>query len=161
VLSMIVFFPIAIVPAVLLLAAFIVLMIAHVIERRTLQPGDPHDETAEDQQRLHREGVVLRADPDIARKQRIQEAVEAKSRRTIVGIIVSIAVAALVIAVLVFGRQFELLMIGGFILFAYMLLVATPVWLGWLNDEAEFEAHRLEGGEGSTESAIRKDRSAA
>jgi hypothetical protein len=144
VLSMIVFFPVALIPGFALLGAFILLMIAHFIEQRTLQPGDPHDETAEDQQHMRRVAIKAKPNPGAAKQQRIEEAVERKIRRTVVGIIVCVAVAALAIAGLVYGGQFELLMIGGFILFAYTLLVAAPVWLGWLNDEAEDETHRLE-----------------
>jgi fatty acid desaturase len=142
VMSMIAFFPLAIVPAIALLASFVLLMIAHRIELRSAQPGDPHDETAEDLERIKREEATATVDPEAIKQERIDEAVERTWHRTAAGIIVGVAVIALAIAAIIFGP--ELLILGGFILFAYMLLVAAPVWLGWLNDEAEGEAERME-----------------
>jgi len=142
VLTFMTFFFFAIIPAIALVAALALLMIAHAVEQQSMKPGDPHDETAEDQRQMRQEAMVVAADPDAAQKQRIEEAVERKTARIVAGIIVCVAVAALIIAGAMFGR--ELFIIGGFILFAYMLLVATPVWLGWLNDQAEDETHRLE-----------------
>lgn len=147
VLTFMTFFFFAIIPAIALIASLVLLLIAHSLEQRTVQPGDPHDETAEDQARTKQAAATMPPDLEAARKDRVEDAIERKSARMIAGIIVSVAVVALVVAGAIFGR--ELFIIGGFILFAYMLLVATPVWLGWLNDEAEEEAHRIEGRPGS------------
>lgn len=142
ILTFMTFFFFAIVPAIALVASLALLMIVSFIEKQTTQPGDPHDETAEDQLRTRETQQSAEVDPEAAKQIRIDDAVERKSARIIIGIVVSVAVIALIIAGVMFGR--ELFIIGGFIFFAYMLLVATPVWLGWLNDEAEDEVHRIE-----------------
>lgn len=140
-LTMATFFFWAFIPGAILLLNIVLLVIADYIEQRTYHPGDPHDETAEEQ------ALIARVEPGVAeaqatQKQKIEHAVRSHTARLVAGILVAATVLALAIAAFIVDRN--LLILGGFIFFAYIILVAAPAWLGWLNNEAEDEAHRVE-----------------
>lgn len=129
----------AVLPGILLLIAYSMLMFANSLENSTRKPGDPG---AEEMTSLAEPTEELPVSSSEDEKRVINAAIWA--RLTKIGIAIALGVAAL--AVIVAGAVFggELLVLGTFILFAYMLLVAAPLWLGWLEDEAEEVTHQVE-----------------
>lgn len=135
----------AILPAMILLAAYCLLLIADYIEFRTHKPGDPGWEAVEVPERAAtaaetRIAEVAAAEHEASEK--VRDAVKARLTKTIIGILASIGLVAIIVAGIFLGR--EVVALGGMILFAYWLFIAGPLWLGWLEDEAEEEAHRAE-----------------
>lgn len=136
--TMIVMFYWAILPAMASLFFFILLLISNFVEERTNQPGDPVNDIIAPER-----GIEERADIiENPQQHHVTMQVRRRLTRTIAGIVIGIAVAAVMMAGILFG--IELLAIGGLIVFAYWLLIAAPLWLGWLNDEAEEETQRAE-----------------
>lgn len=138
VLTMIVMFYWAILPAMAALFFYILLLISDFIEGRTQQPGDPVNDIVAPERGIE-ERADLIEDPQ---QHHVTMQVRRRLTRTVAGIVIGIAIAAVMMAGILFG--IELLAIGGLIVFAYWLLIAAPLWLGWLNDEAEEETHRAE-----------------
>ncbi len=138
-------FYLAFIPALVLLAAYCALLIADYIEYKTHQPGDPgwedelpvHEAAALRQKRME---AAQPAEGEVP--QEVSDAVKARLTKTIVVIVASVAIAAVMVAGFFLGR--DIVAIGALILFAYWLFIAAPLWLGWLEDEAEDEAHRAE-----------------
>src|SRR5690606_978877 len=58
---------------------------------------------------------------------------------------VAIFLSVLLIALFIAGIAFPLpvLAIGAFVVFAYMLFVAAPLWLGWIEDDIEETSRRV------------------
>lgn len=137
--AIITFYPLAIIPGGLLALNLVLLAIAKYVEQRTYHEGDPHDETAEEQAQVP---PPPPPSSEVIEQEAVSRAVESRTAKIIAGILVTATIIALGIAAAIFDLQ--LLILGGFILFVYILFVTTPVWIGWLNDEAEEETHRVE-----------------
>jgi hypothetical protein len=129
----------AIIPAIILMAAYVLMVIAREVERRSDAECDAKFEEAT---------VAKTTDvvEDHAEDDQLAPAqAELVYRESKTGFIIVIAVmlAAALIAFILF--DLKLLAIGALVLFAYMMLIAAPLWLGWFNDDIEDESRRLEG----------------
>jgi membrane protein implicated in regulation of membrane protease activity len=137
------FYFVAVVPALVLLVAYVLLLLANEVERRSDVVAHEMLEQAEtavasDVVDDHADDAAIDADSAHLIK---------RESKTVVGIVLAIMIAALLIASLVL--DFRLVAIGAFVVFAYMLLVAAPLWLGWIEDDIELEKQRLNSsGEG-------------
>jgi len=143
VLTMFTLFYWAILPAIVLLIAYALLLFANEAEALSHQPGDPGDEAPA----VGGEGAAVEyLPPEEVERREVGQAVEKRMTRTVLEILLGVGVLALVIAVIlgVSHGNWKYLALGGLILFAYMLLVAAPLWLGWVEDEAEEVTHRVE-----------------
>jgi hypothetical protein len=133
------FFFLAVIPAIVLLAAYILLLLANEIERRSDSVAHEALERAEtagfvDVVEDHAEDDQLEA---------VQAEIVKRESRVGITILVAVLIVASIIAFVIF--DLKLLAIGAFVLFAYMLLIAAPFWLGWFNDDIEDETHKLQG----------------
>jgi hypothetical protein len=132
----------AVLPAAVMIIAYGLLLIADFAEYRTYRPGYPGHEEAP-----AAEAMAAAADRTMVERERIAAAVHLRLRRTIAGIVGGAAIAALAVVGFIFGRDPALrpvLGIGAMILFAYILLVAAPFWMGWIEEQADEEKHRIE-----------------
>ena len=66
-----------------------------------------------------------------------------RESKTGIYIVIAVMLSALLIASILF--EFQVVAIGALVVFAYMLLIAAPLWLGWFNDDIEDEQERLTG----------------
>jgi fatty acid desaturase len=143
VLTMFTLFYWAILPAIVLLISYALLLFANEAESLSHQPGDPGDEAPA----VGGEGAAMEyLAPEEVERREVGRAVEKRLTRTVLEILLGVGVLALIIAValgIAYGN-WTYLALGGLVLFAYMLLVAAPLWLGWVEDEAEEETHRVE-----------------
>ena len=134
-----------IIPAAILVVNVVLFGVSAIIEGMTRRPGDPHDETAEEQQaRQAADSAAVESEESrrVAKRELVADAVSSHTAKIVAGILAGLTVLALLLAGILL--QPELMLIGGMILVAYMLLVAAPAWLGWLNDEAEEVEHEVE-----------------
>jgi hypothetical protein len=129
----------AVLPGILLLIAYSMLLFANSLESSTRQPGDLGAEEVMSQAETTEELSAVATDEE---RRVINAAVWARLTKIGIAIALGVAALAVILAGVLFGG--ELLVLGTFIVFAYMLLVAAPLWLGWLEDEAEVVTHRVE-----------------
>ncbi len=133
-----------IIPAAILVVNVVLFGVATIVESMTRKPGDPHEETAEEQQarQAATSSVATEESRRLEKKELIADAVTSHTAKIVAGLLAGLTVLALLLAGIVLQPQ--LVLIGGMILVAYMLLVAAPAWLGWLNEEAEEVEHEVE-----------------
>lgn len=128
----------AIVPAVILLVAYVLLVLANEVERRS-------DVQAHAVLELRESAIasdIINDEAESGQLAPVEAAIIRRESKTAIAIIVSVSLAALLIAAIAFPSP--VLAIGAFVVFAYMLLVAAPLWLGWIEDDIEDETHRLQ-----------------
>ncbi len=138
------------VPAVILLAAYILLVLATEVERRTnsrAQAADMQRSGAEDVAAAAERGATA-TDVDVFEDQADADQIppdQAAIIRRESKIGVAIFLSVLLIALFIAGIAFPLpvLAIGAFVVFAYMLFVAAPLWLGWIEDDIEETSRRV------------------
>ena len=142
------------VPAVVLLAAYILLVLATEVERRTnsrMQAGDMQRGDAGDVAAAADRGAtvtVTATDVDVFEDQADadqfppdQAAIIRRESKIGVAIFLSVLLIALFSAGIAF--PLPVLAIGALVVFAYMLLVAAPLWLGWIEDDIEETSRRV------------------
>lgn len=142
IITMATFFWFAVIPGILLLIAYAMLLMVREIEHRSehREEGDTAAiaarAAAEEDQSMPEE-----VDP-------VDMALVKRESKTGLWILAVVGVVALVLAGLAIfaGKLVEpkLLVIVAFVLFAYMMLVMAPVWLGWIEDDIEDEKEKLE-----------------
>jgi hypothetical protein len=133
------FFFVAVIPALLMLAAFVLLVLANEVERRS-------DTVAHDALERTEKATINDLIENHAEDDQLPAATAHLVRRegrTGIVILVSAMVVAVMIAFIMF--DFRLFAIGALVIFAYMLLISAPLWLGWFNDDIEDESRRMEG----------------
>lgn len=144
VVSMFTIFYWAILPALVLLISCCLLGLANEVERRT--PG-PHDDPIEQAIAAAEQAAAdAEADPVQREKKAVNKAVDGKVTTTVTEILIGAAVLAVILGAVVawIFIGWQMLALGAMILFAYILFVGAPVWLGWIEDEAEETQHRVE-----------------
>jgi fatty acid desaturase len=134
----------AILPALVLLISYCVLIAANQLERRSHGPHQGGLEQA--LVAAEQAAVAAEADPEQREKKVIDKAVDGKITKTVIAIVIGAAVLSVILGVVVAWHYtgWPTLALGAMILFAYIILVGAPVWLGWIQDEAEEEQHRVE-----------------
>jgi 4-hydroxybenzoate polyprenyltransferase len=132
---------VAFVPAGVMLLCGILLVLANYVEKRSDRAAHEVVERAET---APIQGIV----EDHAEDDRVapvtQKIVERESKTGLV-ILFIVVLAALLIAFIFLPTP--VFAIGALVVFAYMLLLMAPVWLGWFNDDIEDETKRLEQAE--------------
>jgi uncharacterized membrane protein len=131
------FFFVAVIPAGVLLLAYVLLLLANLVERRSDRESHAALEQSEtagvaDVVEDHTEDDQLAPDhAEIVKR-------ETKVALAIIGgaLLIGLGVAAIFLPA-------RVLAIGAFVFFAYMLFIAMPVILGWFNDDVEMESRRL------------------
>lgn len=126
----------ALIPAMLLLVFYVLLAMTNIIEHRSTGPHEEDEEMAGP--RAEAAAAPTPHEIELAIKRESDDAFDARTMRIIIEIVAGLSVIALVIAGLLFG--WELLAIGAVVLLAYMLLIAAPVWLGWIEDDVSEHA---------------------
>jgi Ca2+/Na+ antiporter len=134
-------------PAILLLAAYGMLVVANVAERRS-RSGQlaPSWETAEmsdldaDEMESNRGAAPTDSTAYDAAMEEIPVDTLRKESITIAEILIGIAVAALIISALTF--HWTVLAIAALFFVPYMFILLAPVWLGWFTREIESEKIR-------------------
>lgn len=125
-------------PAGVLLAAYLLLLAADQVERRSdavahaalerrevAIDGDKIDDHTEDDQVAPVPAAIIR-------------------RESMHG---AIALGAILVVALVYAAiklPWEVFAIGAFVVFCYMIMVAAPVWLGHFESDIEIQQHRME-----------------
>jgi hypothetical protein len=135
------FWPLAVVTGFLAVAVGTVLWVSGRVEDHTeagTAPGSmptaiENIDPAEEARIIHEED---RADEVEAR-------VILHESRTVAGIVVGLAILAVLVGVTLF--EWPMVALGVAIVFLYMAIVSTPVWLAWIEGEVE-EQHRQEAG---------------
>jgi uncharacterized membrane protein len=119
------------IPALVLLASYILFMLTREVERRSDPVADRAmiaRETAGDAEVMEDAAEMQQVHPDTMR-------IVKREGVTGVAILAGVMVIALLIAC--FTLPWEVIAIGSFVVTAYMLLVAAPVLLGWIEDDIE------------------------
>jgi len=132
------FWFLAIIPAGILLASYILLTLTNEVEKRS--DGQAHAELERSET-----AAIVDIDHDAADAGRLHPRdahLVKREGKTAIAIVVAIMVIALLFAA--FKLPAQVFAIGAFVVFAYMLLIAAPLWLGWFNDDIEDETHRIE-----------------
>lgn len=124
------------IPALILLASYVLFMLTREVERR----ADP----VADYAFLARESA---GESEVMENASEEQQVHPHTMRLVkregatgVAILAGVMVIALLIAV--FTLPWEVVAIGAFVVTAYMLLVAAPVLLGWIEDDIEIVSAR-------------------
>jgi membrane protein implicated in regulation of membrane protease activity len=132
------FYFVAVVPALVLLGAYAALVFTNVVERRSDKEAhrvlvDSETAIAEDVVEDHAEDDQLGpVQTDLIKR-------ETRIAMVIVGAVLLIALGMALIFL-----PWQATALGAFVLFAYLLLLAAPLWLGWFNDDIELETRRVE-----------------
>lgn len=140
---MVTIFYLAIIPALFAVGCFVMLFLADRAEESTRDPAAPPPRDWADGP-LPGEAAAPVDGRDQQQQREVTKAVH--HRLTRVGI--EVVGAAIIISVVMCGLTFgwDKLAIGGLFFFGYIILLTTPVWLGWMEEEAEDEvlAHEKE-----------------
>ncbi len=132
------FYFVAVVPALILFVAFVLLVLVNEVEARS-------DVQAHEILERRETATVVDVVDDHAEDhqlQPVQAELVKREGRTIAIILAAVMIIATLIAGIFFNST--VVAIGAFVVFAYMLLVAAPLWLGWIEDDIEIETHRIE-----------------
>jgi hypothetical protein len=120
------------IPALVLLASYVLFVLTREVERRADPVSDrvmTQRETAgENTEVMENAAEMQQVHPDTMR-------IVKREGVTGVAILAGVMVIALLIAC--FTLPWEVIAIGSFVVTAYMLLVAAPVLLGWIEDDIE------------------------
>lgn len=125
------------IPALVLLVSYILFMLTREVERRSDPVADRAfmaRENAGDAEVMEDAAEMQQVHPDTMR-------IVKREGVTGVAILAGIMVIALLIAC--FTLPWEVIAIGAFVVTAYMLLVAAPVLLGWIEDDIEIAGTRM------------------
>ena len=131
--TMVIFWFWAIIPAFVFLTSLCLLFIANEVEARTTQGSQSNTPLPQPQ------GSAVSFDE--SHRDEIPMSIVVRESKTALKIVVGAGVAALVLAAIAFGWQW--LGFGTLLIFAFMIFVMAPVWLGWMYDEIEEETERL------------------
>jgi Flp pilus assembly protein TadB len=132
---------VAFVPAGVMLLCGILLVIANFVEKRS--DSEAHD-VLERKENAGSSQVVEDHAEDDRLTPATQELVKRESKAGLVILFVAILAALLIAFIFLPTPVFA---IGALVVFAYMLLLMAPVWLGWINEDVEQETQRLEHAE--------------
>lgn len=132
------FFFVAVVPALILLGSYAALVFTNEIERRS--DTEAHRVLADSETAMEADVVENHAeDHQLAPAQ-----ADLVKRETRIGLIIVGAVLLVAVGMALIFLPWQATALGAFVLFAYLLLIAAPLWLGWFNDDIEMENHRVE-----------------
>lgn len=131
------------IPALILLASYILFVLTREVEKRSDDVAERTialRETAGDSEVMEDAAEMHQVHPHTMR-------IVKREGATGVAILAGVMVIALLIAC--FTLPWEVIAIGAFVVTAYMLLVAAPVLLGWIEDDIEIAGarHARDGGE--------------
>ena len=124
------------IPALVLIASYILFMLTREVEKRADPVADRafiSRETAGETDMMEDAAEMDQVHPDTMHLVK-------REGTTGVAILAGVMVIALLIAC--FTLPWEVVAIGAFVVTAYMLLVAAPVLLGWIEDDIEIEGAR-------------------
>ncbi len=121
------------VPALVLLVSYILYVTTSDVERRT----DPVTEAIIQKHDTAGEAEVME---DAAEMNQLPpQTMKIVKREGVKGVAILAAVMVTAVLIAAFFLRWEVVAIGAFVVTAYMILVATPVWLGWIEHDIEVQ----------------------
>ena len=129
----------AIIPAIVLMAAYVLMVIAREVERRSDAEADAVFESAA----VAQAGDVIEDHAEDDQLAPAQAELVYRESKTGFIIVFAVMAAAALIAFILF--DLKVLAIGALVVFSYVMFIAAPLWLGWFNDDIEDETLRHEG----------------
>ena len=130
------FYFVAVVPAIVLLLSYILLVLTNEIERHS--DVEAHDVLERAESATVDDVVDDHTEDHHVHPLSVQ--IIKRESKTVIAIVAAVMLTAVLIAAILF--DFQVVAIGAFVVFAYMMLVAAPLWLGWIEDDIEIEQHR-------------------
>jgi membrane protein implicated in regulation of membrane protease activity len=130
------FFVLAWIPAGVAFCAYIGLTISREVERHEERKGGGLAEVTHPEEipvAEHAEVMERAAEPMNEEEKSLMK----REGLTIFLILSGIGVAAIAVALIVLQVSLQWLLIAGFFVFCYMLLIAAPLWLGWIEDDID------------------------
>ncbi|MCH8824318.1 MAG: hypothetical protein IH984_12535 [Planctomycetes bacterium] len=131
--TMVVFWFLAIIPALAFIASICLLFVANEVEARTTRGSQSNTELLQPQ--------ASAESHDESHRDEIPPSIVVREIKTVLKIVVGSGVVALVLAAIAFGWQW--FGFGTLLIFCYIILVAAPTWLALIEDEIEDETERL------------------
>lgn len=128
------------IPALVLLAAYVLFVLTREVEKR----ADPVADRAFEARKSAGDHEVMEnaANQD----QMHPDTLRLVKREGVTGVAILAGVMVIALLIACFTLPWEVIAIGAFVVTAYMLLVAAPVLLGWIEDDIEItEARQAEG----------------
>lgn len=139
--TLITFWMLAWIPALIFVGSLVLLLISEVIERRSETPAETDARLGRVRgERTVKEDRHLVVDPQ-------SRALVQRESTIGMGILIGVGVLAIgvALALALFGIvPLKWVLVAGFFVFCYMLLVAAPLWLGWIEDDIEDETARMQ-----------------
>jgi membrane protein implicated in regulation of membrane protease activity len=132
------FYFVAVVPALVLLAAYAALVFTNAVERRS--DTEAHRVLVDSETAVMDDVMENHAEDD----QLAPAQADLVKRETRIGLLIVGAVLLIAVGLAMIYLPWQVTALGAFVLFAYMLLIAAPLWLGWFNDDIELESRRIE-----------------
>jgi len=132
------FFFVAVVPALILLASYAALVFTNEVERRS--DKDAHRVLVDSETAIEEDVMEDHAEDN----QLAPAHADLVKRETAVGLIIVGTVLLVALGMAMIFLPWQATALGAFVFFAYLLLIAAPLWLGWFNDDIESETHRVE-----------------
>lgn len=129
----------AVVPALILLTAYTLLALTEQVERHS--DAAAHHALEESETAIDHDVIENHAEDD--QLQPVDAKIVNRETKIGAGVLIAATLTALLIASILFNVQ--VVAIGSLVVFAYMLLISAPFWLGWFNNDIEDEARKLEG----------------
>lgn len=119
------------IPALVLLASYVLFVLTREVEKRV----DPVADRAFMQRESAGDAEVIE---DAAESQQVHpDTMRIVKREGVTGVAILAGVMVIALLIACFTLPWEVIAIGAFVVTAYMLLVAAPVLLGWIEDDIE------------------------
>jgi hypothetical protein len=133
---------VAFIPAGVMLVCGILLYAANVIERKS--DREAHEVTEAAEEAIVTDVMESHAEDD--RVGPVTEKIVKRESKTAIVILCVVVLAALLVAFIRFnsGQFARIFPIAALVVFAYMILLMAPVWLGWFNEDIERQTRRHE-----------------
>jgi hypothetical protein len=121
------------IPALVLLVSYVLFVLTREVERR----ADPHAERIIAQHDTAGDAEVVEDAAEL--DQLPPKTMNIVRREGTHGVAILVAVMVIALLIAAFFLPWEVVLLGAFVVTAYMILVATPVWLGWIEHDIEVQ----------------------
>jgi hypothetical protein len=121
------------IPALVLVVSYVLYILTRPVEERSDRAAEAiiaHHDVAGEAEKIEDAADMHRFAPDTVRIMK---------REGVHGMAILAAVMVIAVLFAAFFLPWEVVAIGAFVVTAYMILVATPVWLGWIEHDIEVQ----------------------
>ena len=122
------------IPGLVLLLSYVLFVLTREVERRSDPASDriieQHDTAGEAEEVMEDAAEMHQFTP---------QTMKIVKREGTIGVAILAAVMVIAVLIAAFFLRWEVVAIGAFVVTAYMILVATPVWLGWIEHDIEVQ----------------------